>query len=115
MSGPYSGGPDTLVSVADTILNSSGAGIYSANGVYTLVDSAVVDTSGNEGIDLESLGRLLGRLSEVRTHLPLGSVPHSVVPFAFAVDGDPLADIEVLLQVRFVMKEGRVVKNALAR
>ena len=66
LAGPYSGGPDTLVSVADTILNSSGAGIYSANGVYTLVDSAVVDTSGNEGIDLESLGRATVRNSVVR-------------------------------------------------
>jgi imidazolonepropionase-like amidohydrolase len=31
-----------------------------------------------------------------------------------AVQGDPLADITVLQQVKFVMKEGSVVKNALA-
>ncbi len=47
------------------------------------------ETREEIALDLEALGRPLGRLSEVRTHLPLGSVPHSVVPFAFAVDGDP--------------------------
>lgn len=46
------------------------------------------------GLDLESAGRPLGRLSEVRTHLPLGSVPHSVVPFAFAVEGEPVLKID---------------------
>jgi 8-oxo-dGTP pyrophosphatase MutT (NUDIX family) len=51
--------------------------------------AALRETREEVGLDLEALGRLLGRLSEVRTHLPLGSVPHSVVPFAFAVDGDP--------------------------
>lgn len=51
--------------------------------------AALRETREEIGLDLEALGRPLGRLSEVRTHLPLGSVPHSVVPFAFAVDGDP--------------------------
>jgi len=51
--------------------------------------AALRETREEIGLDLASLGRPLGRLSEVRTHLPLGSVPHSVVPFAFAVDGDP--------------------------
>lgn len=51
--------------------------------------AALRETREEIGLDLEVLGRPLGRLSEVRTHLPLGSVPHSVVPFAFAVDGDP--------------------------
>ena len=51
--------------------------------------TALRETREEIGLDLASLGRPLGRLSEVRTHLPLGSVPHSVVPFAFAVDGDP--------------------------
>jgi 8-oxo-dGTP pyrophosphatase MutT (NUDIX family) len=51
--------------------------------------AALRETREEIGLDLEALGRLLGRLSEVRTHLPPGSVPHSVVPFPFAVDGDP--------------------------
>lgn len=52
--------------------------------------AALRETREEIGLDLESGGRPLGRLSEVRTHLPLGSVPHSVVPFAFAVDGEPV-------------------------
>ena len=55
----------------------------------TPLDAALRETREEIGVDLSALGRLLGRLSEVRTHLPLGSVPHSVVPFAFSVDGDP--------------------------
>lgn len=51
--------------------------------------AALRETREEIGLDLEALGRPLGRLSEVRTHLPLGSVPHSVVPFAFAVEGNP--------------------------
>ena len=51
--------------------------------------AALRETREEIGLDLEELGRPLGRLSEVRTHLPLGSVPHSVVPFAFAIEGDP--------------------------
>jgi len=53
------------------------------------LDAALRETLEEIGLDLAALGRPLGRLSEVRTHLPLGSVPHSVVPFAFSVDGDP--------------------------
>ena len=51
--------------------------------------AALRETREELGLDLEALGRPLGRLSEVRTHLPLGSVPHSVVPFVFAIEGDP--------------------------
>ena len=51
--------------------------------------AALRETREEIALDLEALGRPLGRLSEVRTHLPLGSVPHSVVPFVFAVEGDP--------------------------
>jgi len=54
------------------------------------LDAALRETREEIGLDLLAVGRPLGRLSEVRTHLPLGSVPHSVVPFAFSVDGDPL-------------------------
>ncbi len=51
--------------------------------------AALRETREEIALDLSALGRPLGRLSEVRTHLPLGSVPHSVVPFVFAVDEDP--------------------------
>ncbi len=51
--------------------------------------AALRETREELGLDLAALGRPLGRLSEVRTHLPLGTVPHSVVPFAFAIEGDP--------------------------
>ena len=53
------------------------------------LEAALRETREEIALDLEALGRPLGRLSEVRTHLPLGAVPHSVVPFAFAVEGDP--------------------------
>ena len=32
-----------------------------------------------------------------------------------ATDGDPLADVSALLEVKFVMKGGAVVKNAFGR
>lgn len=62
--------------------------------------AALRETREEIGLDLESVGRPLGRLSEVRTHLPLGSVPHSVVPFAFAVQGEP----ELALDAREVQE-----------
>lgn len=52
-------------------------------------DAAVRETLEEVGFDLVSGARHVGRLSEVRTHLPLGRLPHSVVPFCFAVEGDP--------------------------
>ena len=51
--------------------------------------AALRETREEIGLDLAGAGTFLGRLSEVRTHLPPGSVPHSVVPFAFSVAGDP--------------------------
>ncbi len=51
--------------------------------------TALRETREEIGLDLSTSGRPLGRLSEVRTHLPLGTVPHSVVPFTFAIEGDP--------------------------
>lgn len=69
-------------------------------GDATPLAAALRETREEIGLDLESAGRPLGRLSEVRTHLPLGSVPHSVVPFAFAVDGEP----ELTLDAREVQE-----------
>jgi len=60
--------------------------------------AALRETREEIGLDLERVGRPLGRLSEVRTHLPFGSVPHSVVPFAFAVDGDPVLSLNEEVQ-----------------
>jgi imidazolonepropionase-like amidohydrolase len=42
-----------------------------------------------------------------------GSIDPGKAADLVAVDGDPLADITVLERVRFVMKEGRVVRSAL--
>ena len=51
--------------------------------------AAVRETAEEIGLDLAGTARPIGRLSEVRTHLPLGAVPHSVVPFVFSVEGEP--------------------------
>lgn len=51
--------------------------------------AAIRETLEEIGLDLEKAARPAGQLSEVRTHLPLGSVPHSVVPFVFSLEGDP--------------------------
>jgi imidazolonepropionase-like amidohydrolase len=45
----------------------------------------------------------------------VGAVEAGKFADLIAVNGDPLADITVLLQVKFVMKEGTVVKDALTR
>ena len=45
--------PDTLISVSDTISASYDGAIYASGSVYTLVDSAVVDSAGLSGIDVE--------------------------------------------------------------
>ena len=55
--GPYTGGPDTLISVADTIRRSASSGVYLKYGVYALVDSAVIDSSGQYGVYLEYFSR----------------------------------------------------------
>jgi imidazolonepropionase-like amidohydrolase len=45
----------------------------------------------------------------------VGAVEAGKFADLIAVNGDPLADITILLQVKFVMKEGTVVKDALTR
>jgi imidazolonepropionase-like amidohydrolase len=40
-----------------------------------------------------------------------GSVQTGYFADIIAVDGDPLADISALQHVRFVMKDGKVVRN----
>jgi hypothetical protein len=56
-AGPYTGGPDTLISVSDTIRGSSSTGVYLQNGVYALVDSAAIDSSGQYGVYLYDFSR----------------------------------------------------------
>lgn len=51
--------------------------------------TALRETREELGLDLEHEGLLLGRLSEVRTHLRTGPVPHSVAPFVFELTGYP--------------------------
>ncbi len=51
--------------------------------------AAVRETREEVGLDLAVAARPVGRLSEVRTHLPLGRPPHGVLPFCFALGGDP--------------------------
>lgn len=48
--------------------------------------AAVRETREELALDLDAHARLLGPLSEVRTHLPLGRPPHSVAPFVFALE-----------------------------
>lgn len=50
--------------------------------------AAVRETAEEIGLDLAGGARSIGQLSEVRTHLALGAVPHSVVPFVFAFEGE---------------------------
>jgi hypothetical protein len=64
--GPYTGGPDSLISVADTVLGASDDGIYVEYGVYALVDSLVVDSTGYDGVEAEELGRLVVQNSSIR-------------------------------------------------
>jgi imidazolonepropionase-like amidohydrolase len=45
----------------------------------------------------------------------VGAVEAGKFADLIAVDGDPLADVTVLLQVKFVMKNGKVVKDGVAR
>jgi 8-oxo-dGTP pyrophosphatase MutT (NUDIX family) len=58
-------------------------------GDLTPFAAAVRETAEEIGLDLDRTARPIGPLSEVRTHLPLGAVPHSVVPFVFAFEGEP--------------------------
>jgi 8-oxo-dGTP pyrophosphatase MutT (NUDIX family) len=78
--------------------------------------AAVRETREEIGLDLETLGRPLGRLSEVRTHLPLGSVPHSVVPFVYGVEGDPSlrpnAEVQEALWVPLAFLSDRAHRSA---
>ncbi len=51
--------------------------------------AAVREAREELALDLERDAELLGRLSEVRTHLRSGPGPLSVVPFLFLLRGDP--------------------------
>jgi 8-oxo-dGTP pyrophosphatase MutT (NUDIX family) len=58
-------------------------------GDATPLAAAIRETREEIGLDLESDARPLGRLSEVHTHLGTGALPRSVVPFGFALAGEP--------------------------
>jgi len=60
--------------------------------------AAVRETAEEIGLDLARAARSLGPLSEVRTHLPLGAVPQSVVPFVFAFEGEPALTLNYEVQ-----------------
>jgi 8-oxo-dGTP pyrophosphatase MutT (NUDIX family) len=65
--------------------------------------AALRETREELSLDLDRDARLLGRLSEVRTHLRAGHVPHSVTPFVFAltrqVSFTPSAEVQEALWV----------------
>ncbi len=65
-TGPYTGGPDTLISVADTIRRAGSNGIFMEWGVYAQVDSGAVDTVGGDGILLQYIARASARNTAVR-------------------------------------------------
>ena len=50
MGGCGGNGPDTLISVGDTILYAGGAGISAEHGRRLFVDSAVIDSTGGAGV-----------------------------------------------------------------
>ncbi len=60
--------------------------------------AAVRETAEEIGLDLDRAARALGPLSETRTHLPLGSVPRSVVPFVFALSSEPVLTLNAEVQ-----------------
>jgi 8-oxo-dGTP pyrophosphatase MutT (NUDIX family) len=51
--------------------------------------AAIRETREEVALDLERDARLLGRLTEIHTHLRTGPAPHSVVPFVFELLGEP--------------------------
>lgn len=53
------------------------------------LEAAIREAREELSLDLESAAELLGRLSEVTTHLPMGSAPRTVVPFVFALRTEP--------------------------
>jgi len=68
-----------------------------------LLAAAVRETREELGVDLERVAELIGRLSEVRTHLGSRAVPRSVVPFVFALRGEmavvPNVEVQQVLWV----------------
>jgi 8-oxo-dGTP pyrophosphatase MutT (NUDIX family) len=64
----------------------------------TPFDAAVRETREEVGLDLAASARAIGRLSEVRTHLPLGALPYSVAPFVFALEGSPRLTLNAEVQ-----------------
>jgi hypothetical protein len=67
--GPLGGsnyGPDTVISVGDSIRATGGAGIQADEALYLLVDTAVVDSAQSEGIYASQVARVDMRGARVR-------------------------------------------------
>jgi hypothetical protein len=62
----YDRGPDTLISVGDTILFAGGAGIVAESGRYLSVDAAFVDSANGNGIQAQYFTSVLVRNSTIR-------------------------------------------------
>ncbi len=62
--------------------------------------TAIRETREELALDLEVAGELLGRLSDVRTHLAPSAAPRAVVPFVFA-----LRDAQVVFQANHEVQE----------
>jgi 8-oxo-dGTP pyrophosphatase MutT (NUDIX family) len=67
-------------------------------GDESVLAAAIRETLEEIGLDLSRDAHAAGRLSEVRTHLPLGSVPHSVAPFVFTLEKDPVLSLNYEVQ-----------------
>jgi hypothetical protein len=92
MGGCGGNGPDTLISVGDSILFAGGSGIQAESARRLFVDSAVVDSAGGNGIDASSVGSVQVLHSVIRTPLNNGInlyssdsllVEHSAISGAF--------------------------------
>jgi imidazolonepropionase-like amidohydrolase len=89
-------------------------------------DASSVDRQGRNAEELVALNRRgMPPLEAIRTATVnaaellgwqdrIGAVEGGKYADLIAVEGDPLADITVLLQVKFVMKSGTIAKDVLA-
>ncbi len=62
---------------------------------------------------MQAIQSATGRAAELLQQRGIGVIAPGAYADVIAVQGDPLADVSVLKDVRFVMKDGRVFKSAL--